>query len=104
MSIYLYFEPDATDAQIHKAREFLVGLGYKQHPTMDTSYLGKKDIITLGPDKHLIQLNFNDDNVKYQERYQHIIDEFRRIFRVSSYATDFDQPCELNLEGLVRKK
>ena len=102
MSIYLYFEPDATDAQIHKAREFLVGLGYKQHPTMDTSYLGKKDIITLGPDKHLIQLNFNEDTI--QERYQHIIDEFRRIFKVSSYATDFDQPCELNLEGLVRKK
>ena len=108
MAIYYYFESDVTDSQMKEAVEFLTVFGYQQHPTMDTSYyIGDgKNMVTFGSDRHLIQMEFWDTE-NYRDTFQQILDKFRTIFKVSSYALDLG--CEkmsnqLNLEGLVRRE
>ena len=90
---------------MQEAREFLESLGYEQHPVMDTSFLCGRDTVTIGPDRHLVQLTFNGDRKKYRERYQTILDKFRSMFDVSSYVLDYGSKLAgLSLEGLTKKK
>ena len=111
MAIYFYYNTTASDGQMKRARDLLVGLGYYEHPTISDTYLRNKTIISLGNDQRLVQLNFNDDDRirTYRQQCQQILDSFRTIFSVTAYATDCGKREEilkrgLNLEGLVKKK